>query len=261
MAILRAVGLEVAYRRQISGSGGLHEPTQIVLVTRLTRVPDFRQVLRSRMVRVGRRQVVIERVVMRAVGRFRRAVDAVGGGGADRFAIDHGRRGETTLEPSPRNAAGAEQRADVLVGALQAHYVRAAAIIERGIRIADHAASDDLIVRVVFAGGGIHATGHAGDDVEGSNRGRAEVGSMIVVAHREILSVIPQAGYGVAIVVAHNDPGVQVLHVGKRWTAGSTGEFGELVHQAAIKGLLFRHVVVILAASVVLAGIKAEGLD
>src|ERR1700722_12452012 len=100
MAILRAVGLKVAYRRQISGSGGPHEPTQIVLVIRLTRVTDFRQVLRSRMVRVGRRQVVIERVVMGAVGRFGRAVDAVGGGGADRFAIDHGRRGETALEPS-----------------------------------------------------------------------------------------------------------------------------------------------------------------
>src|ERR1700723_3056077 len=261
MAILCAVGLEVAHRRQISGSRGLHEPAQIILVIRLTRVTDLRQVLGGGVVRVGSPQVVVERVVVGAVGSFRCAVDPVGGGGADCFAVDHGRRSETTLEPSPRNAAGAEQRADVLVGALQAHYVGAAAIIERGIRIADHAASDDLIVRVVFAGGGIHATGHAGDDVDGSNRGGPKVGSVKVVAHREILSVIPQAGYGVAIVVAHNDPGVQVLHVGKRWTAGSTGEFGELVHQAAIKGLLFRHVVVILAAGVVLAGIKAEGLD
>ena len=85
----------------------------------------------------------------------------------------------------------------------------------------------------------------AGDEVERPRRGRPELGVVEVVAHRVPLRVVPQPGHGVAVVVVHDQAGRLV--VGGR--AGTDpGLLHELVHQAAVHGLLLGGVGVVLVA-------------
>ena len=47
-------------------------------------------------------------------------------------------------------------------------------------------------------------------EIERSGRRRAEIGVVGVVAHGEVLRVVPQRGHGVAVIVAHVDAGGRV---------------------------------------------------
>src|SRR5579872_6839564 len=108
-------------------------------------MPDFAYVLRRDMVRVRRRSIVLERIVVRAVRLFRGAVDAIRGGCASRRYgwraaarwNERSVRGEPALEPAPRNTLRREQVADVFVGRQHADPFGAAAIVIERVRVAD----------------------------------------------------------------------------------------------------------------------------
>ena len=89
------------------------------------------------------------------------------------------------------------------------------------------------------------AVGLAGDQVQRARGGGAEDGAEVVVAHGVVLGVVPDAGDGVAVVVVHGQAGAAVL-VGAAGVAA--GELDELVHRAAVVGLLLGAVVVVLVA-------------
>src|SRR5262249_17248020 len=63
------------------------------------------------------------------------------------------------------------------------------------------------------------ATGVAGDEVDGTGGGRPEGGVEGVVAHREVLGVVPQPGHRVAVVVVHDVAATAGL-AGVAWGGG-----------------------------------------
>ena len=83
-----------------------------------------------------------------------------------------------------------------------------------------------------------------------------------IVAHGEILAVIPECGYSIAVVISmpqHYIPyGASEGYVLQR--TSHARELRELVHKSSIKGLLFRSVIVGLIAGVILAGIERRRL-
>ena len=82
------------------------------------------------------------------------------------------------------------------------------------------------------------AVGLAGDEVQRAGGGRAEGRAERVVAHREVLRVVPQRRHGVAVVVAHR----------QRLVGAVARELREAVHQPAVERLLLGRVVVVLVA-------------
>src|SRR5215216_7959289 len=71
-------------------------------------------------------------------------------------------------------------------------------------------------------------------------RGVPEDGLVVVVAHREVLCVVPKRGYSVSIEIVHDQRLVRAV-----W---ATGVFHELVHEPVVEGLLLCVVVVDLVA-------------
>ena len=108
---MRASRLQESDRGQISGIRRLPEISQVINVIRRTVVPHFRQVGGRDVVLIVGAGVELKRIVVAGIGRFGRAVKAVGRGsaccGSGRCAALRGniRRGsgEASLEPSPRN--------------------------------------------------------------------------------------------------------------------------------------------------------------
>jgi hypothetical protein len=83
VAVLVLGGLQEADRGQVAGLERGVEVRQVVVVVGPARVADLRDALRGQVVRVGRRLVVLERRVVRAVVLRRGAADVgVGGAGA-----------------------------------------------------------------------------------------------------------------------------------------------------------------------------------
>jgi hypothetical protein len=96
----------------------------------------------------------------------------------------------------------------------------------------------------------------AGDQVEGAGGRRAERRAERVVAHGEVLCVVPERGHGVAVVVAHH------LATGLAARAvAATDLLDELVHQAVVEGQLLVLVVVVLISGLELRAVEAEGLN
>src|SRR5262249_2274109 len=95
--------------------------------------------------------------------------------------------------------------------------------------------------------------GIAGNQVQRARSGWAEGGAVRVVAHGEVLRVVPEGGDGVAVVVAH---GAELAEVG----VGAADD-GAVVHQAAVKRALLVGVVVIFVGGDGNAGRNAEGID
>src|SRR3954453_7544656 len=84
------------------------------------------------------------------------------------------------------------------------------------------------------------------DYVERAWRGRPERGGEGIVAHREVLRVIPQRGDRVAVEVAHDDFLAQTSYVAA-W-AGCAESFDKPGHEAAVIGLLLVGVLMVLIA-------------
>ena len=89
-------------------------------------------------------------------------------------------------------------------------------------------------------------------------RGRPERRPVAVVAHREVLGVVPQPGDGVAVVVVHHLlRGRRPCRTGVVAAAGADA-LDEVVHLAAVEGLLLVGVVVVLIAGELAAGAAGE---
>ena len=180
-------------------------------------------------VRIRRRGVVLERLVVLDVVGLHRARDVRVLGVADRPAALERRRLEAALEPSPRHPVGVHQIADVAPGqrrgdaagspvAVQRR-ARVRALIEQRLGIADQRAVGD-----VAAGSAVRhrAVGVAADQVDRARRRGPELRVVRVVVEREVLRQVPQRGDGVAVVVVHDDPVRAVIRrVGERRTGCS----------------------------------------
>src|SRR5207248_2658837 len=132
---------------------------------------------------------------------------------------------EAPFEPAPRELVGVEEVADVR--ATRRDRRPRGAVVVGGVCVADNGAvADDA-----GEGGGRRPVGLAGDQVEGAGRGRSEGGPVRVVAHGEVLGVVPQRGDGVAVVVVHDEVWWRLV----RWRARlDLSVLDELVHQAVI---------------------------
>ena len=105
-------------------------------------------------------------------------------------------------------------------------------------------------------------------EVDGARGGGAEGGAEGVVVEGVVLGVVPQAGDGVAVEVAHGEAG----GVGDGGGAGAGGRLAtaalsggadgerEEVHLAAVEGRLLGAVGVVLVGGGRLAHVEAEGI-
>src|SRR5579863_6221000 len=118
--------------------------------------------------------------------------DAAVGGGVGLAAV-----GETAFKPAPRDTLLVEQVADVFAG--EADLVGTAAVVVERVGIADEGPFNNVAGDV--ADGGNDAVGLAGDKIDGAWRGGTEGGVERVVAHGEVLGVVPESGDGVAVKV------------------------------------------------------------
>ncbi len=103
-----------------------------------------------------------------------------------------------------------------------------------------------------------HAIGLARNQVDGARRRRSKVGVIGIVAHGELLRVVPQRRDRVAIVVAHDQAGCARDRRRSRRRPGSAGVEREQIHQAAIEGELFGRVVMILVIRGSLGAVQAK---
>src|SRR6266568_2922666 len=260
VAVLVLRRLQEADRRHVPGAERGVEVRQVVLVAGLVGVPDGGLGARRQVLGVSGRLVVLERLVVRRVVSDLGAADVRALVAADREsgAVGPGRR-EAALEPAPGDAPGVEQVTDVLAGR-DGHRVGrgvagVGAIVKGGVGVTVDGAEARAVGRahgtrgrygLPGAGADRHAAaGLARDQVERAGCRRAEGGVVVVVAHRIVLCVVPQPGDRVAVVVVHDQAGRAEV----RGRAGAdVGELDELVHLAAVDGLLLRRVTVVLVA-------------
>ncbi len=212
---------------------------------------------RAGVAEVPRRRVVLERLMMRTVvvhiapdGRGCRTARATGRA----VGIDGGQV-EAALEPAPANILGVQEVADILARHLGGRARRRRADIAVRIAVAEHREAALAVGNDVVDGvGGIgavarretgRAVGLAGDQVDRAGRGWAEGRAVGIIAHREMLRVIPQRCDGVAVEIAHH----QALGVEDASAAGAgrAGVLRKQVHLAAVEGRLLGAVGVILA--------------
>src|SRR6185312_12187763 len=238
--------------RQVAGFRRGPEVLQVVLVIGLVGgSADSSSRARCQVVRVRRGGVVLEGLVVRAVVADGGAADVVGGGCTGGHTTVHRRWPEPALEPAPADAFGVEQITDVAPGHRHVVGVGGGAVVQGRVRIADYGAADGVAGYVRRR----RAVGLTGYQVKGAGGRGAEGGAVGVVAQREGLGVVPQGRDGVAVVVVHHQ--ARQAHV--RGTAGlHVREFHELVHQAAVEGLLLRAVGMVLVAGQRLGTVDAR---
>ena len=103
---------------------------------------------------------------------------------------------------------------------------------------------------------GQRTIGLAGDHVDRAGRRRTIGVGIGVVAHREVLGVVPESGDGVAVEIAHH------LAVGAESAdaagGAATGEFREQVVLAVVIGLLLGCIAVVLRLRVRLRAVETE---
>src|SRR5262249_26856126 len=131
---------------------------------------------------------------------------------------------EAALEPAPGDGvcmicAVAQEVPNVVVagaGTRAAHtdigFARGSARIECGTRIADNGSAsaaarehaDAAPTHLTGVAGRLGSeVGIAGDQVQRADRGRPEGGAEGIVAHGEMLRIVPERGDGVAVEVSH----------------------------------------------------------
>ena len=161
-----------------------------------------------------------------------------------------GRGPEAALEPTPAQAGGVQLVAHVRTG--HRHGVAGRAVVVVRLGVGDQAEpalaiGDGVAIGVGAVDGQADAAGVTRNQVDRTRAGRSERGPERVVAHCELLGIVPQAGDGVAVVVIHDIIGLAGL-AGVARAARRADRRHELVHGAAVKGLLLGVVVVVLIA-------------
>src|SRR5207248_10690238 len=106
---------------------------------------------------------------------------------------------EAALEPSPGDSLFVKQIADVLAG--HAHRVAGGAVIKERLWIADHAAANGINAWERL---GNHAVRLSGDKVQRARSRGSKCGVEAVIAHSEVLGIIPKRRDRVAVKVAHH---------------------------------------------------------
>src|SRR5580704_5003281 len=104
-------------------------------------------------------------------------------------------------ERTPGDAGGGEQITDIFPGHLNLRADRTRADIAKGIRVADHRTRVRRVRDEAAAPKTIHdraRKGVAGDEVEETRSRGTEGGAEGIIAQREVLSIVPQRGHGVA---------------------------------------------------------------
>ena len=109
------------------------------------------------------------------------------------------------------------------------------------------------------------AVGLAGDEVDGTGSGGAEVGAERVVVHGIVLGVVPEGGDGAAVVVTHGEAGGGGDGGGSGGgghggAIGAADGHGEEVHLAVVVGGLLVGVAVVLVGGNGLGTGEAEGV-
>src|SRR5580698_2853544 len=237
----------------------------VVLVVGRTGVSDFIDRSRTRVSRVRGGSVILKRLVVRNVVSLGDGGDARGGGAlALRGAVGvHRREIESSLEEAPADARVVQQVADVLAAHAEFFAGRSGADVTDRIGVADHgrvavAAIDDRAGAVFVVA---HAVGLAGDQVQRAVGGGTEVRVIRVVAHCEVLRIVPVSGDGVAVVVAHHETGGIENRRSALSAGGGAAQAGVLrieVHAAEVVRLLLGRVVVILVRGGSLGRREAE---
>ena len=101
--------------------------------------------------------------------------------------------------------------------------------------------------------------GVARDKVDCARSRRSKHRTVGVVIQRKVLRVVPQRCDGIAVVVAHHQ--IRSITVVRASSVGAhSQELHKFIHKPAVKCLLFRHVVVVLIAGIVLRTIEPEGI-
>ncbi|MET4151919.1 hypothetical protein ABIC08_003315 [Bradyrhizobium sp. RT9b] len=159
-------------------------------------------------------------------------------------------------EAAPADALVVEQVADVLA-CHQHGAARARAGIVGRVGVADQRQAALAVGdRRRGADDVLRAIGLAGNHRERALRRRTESVGPGIVAHGEVLGVIPEGGGGVAVEIAHD------LTVGAERTGAAggaaAGEFRKQVFLAVVHGLLLGRVGVVLRARVGLGAVEAE---
>ena len=233
------------------------------------RLTDHVIARRREVVGIRRRCIVLERLVVRVVVRLR----ITGQRGVRRAAASTGgigglfSRTETTLEPAPRDVLFVELVADVL-GVHRGDLVGASggtvgAVVVQRIWVSHHGGglsvfrnTGQSVVLAIFDGllltrGRVMHRGTSNgscNKVQRARRRWTENSGERIIVHGEVLRIVPHAGNGVAIVVAHGQAGGAVglrviLVIVYRHS------LRELVHLSAVVGLLLIGVVVVLVRS------------
>ena len=273
MAVLVGRRLEEAHGREVAHLEGRPEVGHVVLVVGAAVIRGADDVGRTRthVLEVGRREVILERLVVRdVVGALdvdeRRGGDTAAAGRAVGIL---GGQVEATFEEAPADVLGVEQVADVLARHQRGRVLRVRADVAGRVEVADHrpvavavgndaAAVIGAVLLQRIAVGQDHAVGLAGDEIDGARRRGAEGGRIGVVAHGEVLGVVPQRGDGVAVVVAHH----QTLRAEGAGAAlgAAAGVQREEVHGEVVIGRLLGGVAVVLVGGAGLGDVEAEGL-
>jgi len=249
MTVLESGRLHEADGGEVMGIGSIPKIRQIVLMVRLIGPSNFVDRGWGQVVWVRRRRVVLERFVMRNVVTLRFAVRTDVRRRALRLAIHNRLRGESSLEPISGNSFPIQQITDVRTA--QRHRLTRRAVIEEGLRIADDAAFHNVACDVTRRVR--DPVGLTRDEVKRARCGRPERRVVAVVAHCEVLRIVPEGGHRIAVKIAH-DLG--------RVAPGATvrGELDELIGEAHVVGLLLVQILVVLIALVDMASVDTHGI-
>src|SRR5579859_738857 len=200
VAVLVTGRLEVANGRQFVRICRGPEIRQIILVIGRPRMPDLVHGCRCQVGRICGLRKVLERFMVRDVIRYGRTGHVRMSSAAYRLtARVYSSWTETTLEPAPADVFRVEQIADVRAG----HGDCAGtlpALIQRRARVADDAAVADAASQRDWR----RAVRLARDQIQGTRSRRPKRVAEGVVAHREVLRVIPERRHGVSVVVVHH---------------------------------------------------------
>src|SRR5580704_1374262 len=263
VTVLIAGGLQEADGREVAGIDGVEEIVGVVLVIAgIALLSDGGHRRWTGVVQVLGGDVVLERLMVRDViglglSSDRRRVRALAAGAA--VGVGDGQV-EAAFEEAPADARGIQHIADVAAAHLQNFAAGGGAGVADRVGIADQreaavTVSDDSAAAVLVRD---DTVGLTGNQVQRAIGRGTKVGVVGVIAHGEVLSVVPQGGNGVAVVIPHGQTGRVNDTAAARRRARDTNVGREQIHQAFIEGQLLRRVIVVLVVGSRLRAVEAE---